>query len=47
MKILFFHHGWQPTLGGVKPTYLPTLPDDDFAATVCIAHSESRTGEIT
>jgi alpha-beta hydrolase superfamily lysophospholipase len=48
MKILFLH-GWQSTLGGVKPTYLrnhghdvltPALPDDDFDAAVAIAQAE-------
>jgi len=48
MKLLFLH-GFQSTLGGLKPTYLkdhghtvinPALPDDDFAAAVNIAQAE-------
>jgi hypothetical protein len=48
MTILFLH-GWQSTLGGVKPTYLrdhghevlnPALPDDDFQQAVQIAQAE-------
>ena len=45
MKILFLH-GWKSVVGGRKPTYLadagnevfnPSLPDDDFGASVAIA----------
>ena len=48
MRILFLH-GWQSTLGGLKPTYLkehghevlnPALPDDDFDAAVRTAQAE-------
>ena len=48
MKILFLH-GWNSTLGGVKPAYFkshghevlnPALPDDDFGAAVRIAQAE-------
>jgi hypothetical protein len=48
MRVLFLH-GWQSTLGGVKPTYLKdhghevlnsALPDDDFDAAVRIAQAE-------
>ena len=53
MKI-FFLHGWQSTLGGLKPTYLkdnghevlnPALPDDDFDAAVRIAQAEFDQGK--
>ena len=49
MKILFLH-GWTPTPGGVKPTYLkshghevlnPALPDDDFDQAVRIAQADA------
>lgn len=45
MHILFLH-GWQSSVGGLKPTWLteqghdvinPALPDDDFEACVAIA----------
>jgi len=48
MTILFLH-GFNPTVGGVKPTYLkdhghtvlnPKLPDDDFDEAVAIAQAE-------
>ena len=48
MKI-FFLHGWQSVVGGVKPTYLadhghtvinPALDDDDFNAAVRSAQAE-------
>ena len=48
LKILFLH-GWQSTLGGLKPTYLKNhghevlksaLPDDDFDAAIRIAQAE-------
>jgi hypothetical protein len=48
MKVLFLH-GWQSTLGGLKPTYLqshghevlnPALPDDDFDAAARTARAE-------
>lgn len=48
MTILFFH-GWQSTIGGVKPTFLtqcghtvinPRLPDEDFQEAVRIAQVE-------
>jgi hypothetical protein len=45
MRTLFLH-GWESTLGSMKPTYLkdhgddllnPALPDDDFDAAARIA----------
>jgi hypothetical protein len=48
VKILFLH-GWNSTMGGVKPTYLaelghevlnPTLPDDDFDEAIRIDEQE-------
>jgi len=52
LKILFLH-GWNPTPGGVKPTFLaqhghevanPALPDNDFNATERIAQAEFDQG---